>query len=163
MAFENINVSSLKNALNSCKNSINNNISKELKNSVMNSDVWHCDARNNLRGSLNELENLYNKLTDKINHYLSIANEIEKYQQLVAQNKKLDSEYDTLSGRLYRTETYDENYYNEETKRWEPKDPKPTRRVKDTNVENQMNAIKNEIGNNQNSMESISNRIANSL
>lgn len=161
MAFENINVGSLKSALNSCKNSINNNISKELKNNVINSDIWHCNARNNLRGSLGKLEGLYNDLNSKIDHYLSLANEIEKYQNLVTTNNDLRNQYNDLNNRLYRKEKYDRWYCDEETGEW--KSVPDTRKVKDVNVENQMNNIKNQIENNESSMQSISNKVANAL
>jgi len=49
MAFENIDVNSLRTALNSCKNSINNGISLNLQDGVMKNDYWYCDARNVLK------------------------------------------------------------------------------------------------------------------
>lgn len=163
MAFENINVSSLKYALNSCKNSINNNISRDLKNSIMNSDIWHCDARNNLRNSLERLEDLYNSLTKKIDSYLTIADSIEKYQSLAAKNSQLSDDYDELNKKLYKEVEYDENYFNHETQKWEPKNPKPKKKVKDTSVESKMNSIKSDISTNETSMRSISDSIAESL
>lgn len=161
MAFENIDVSSLKSALNSCKNSLNNNISRELKTNVMNSDIWHCDSRKNLKGSLDRLEGLYGDLNGKIDQYLSLANEIEKYKNLVATNNDLNNQYNDLSGRLWKKEKFENHYYEVSTGTWEPF--MDTRKVKDINVENQMNNIKNQIEDNKISMQSISNNVANSL
>lgn len=161
MAFENINAGSLKTALNSCKNSINNNISKDLKSSIVTSSVWISDSRDTLKKSLERLESVYNELNGTLDHYLNIANEIEKYKNLEARNNELRNQYNDLNNRLYKKEKYDRWYQDEETGEW--KSTPDTRTVKDTNVENQMNNIKAEIARNEESMQSISNNVANSL
>lgn len=161
MAFENIDAGSLKSALNSCKNSINNNISKDLKSSIVTSDVWISDSRSTLKGALERLEGVYNELNGTLDHYLNIANEIEKYKKLEARNNELKRQCNDLNNRLYRQERYDRWYQDEETGEW--KSTPDTRTVKDINVENQINNAKAEIARNEESMQSISNNVENSL
>ncbi len=161
MAFENINVGSLRSSLISCKDSINSNISANLGSKIINSDIWHCNCRNNLYSSLMVLENLYKNLRGKIDHYLSLVNYIENYQNLVSENQNLEKEYKSLEPRLYRDEEYVVHYYDNENQCWAS--DTATRTVLDTNVQNRMNDISNQIKSNENDMRSIQNTISNSI
>ena len=57
MAFENVNVSSLKSALTQCKNSINHSMSDELINNISNTSVWQTSAQINLKNALTNFKN----------------------------------------------------------------------------------------------------------
>ena len=52
MAFENVDVSSLRNALTQCKNSINHSTTNELMNNISNTSVWQASAQANLKKAL---------------------------------------------------------------------------------------------------------------
>lgn len=161
MAFENVNVASLKSNLEACKNYINNSISEELPANIMNADIWYSDARGTLKNALDRLNSLYDALENRINHYLSVANQIEQYQNLVSENQKLESEYSNLESKLWYQEKYTITNYNSETETYEYEEA--TRTVKDTNVENKMYSVRNEINSNNTTMESLKNSINSSI
>ena len=72
MAFENVDVSSLRNALTQCKNSINHSTTNELMNNISNTSVWQASDQANLKKALTKLENeRYKNLEDKINSLLN--------------------------------------------------------------------------------------------
>ena len=58
MAFESINVSSLKNSLIACRNSLNHNISERLIFDLVNPSIWLCDSKKVLQDSIYKLNNI---------------------------------------------------------------------------------------------------------
>lgn len=83
MAFENVNTVSLKNSINSCISSINYSSSKQIINDIANNDIWSTSSRDKLSSLLQTLINTrYKDLEKKLQNYLTIADKIEKYQQL---------------------------------------------------------------------------------
>lgn len=148
MAFENVNVSSLRNALTQCKNSINHNTTDELINSISNASVWQTSAQTTLKSALTKISNeRYKNLENKINSYFDIVSYIEKYQNLQKENVSLEKQYSSLSKRLYYT----------------VRTEKHTRRVKDTNVERQMLNVRKKINDNKEEMENLKSRVSNSI
>lgn len=148
MAFENVNVSSLRNALTQCKNSINHNTTDELINSISNASVWKTSAQTTLKSALTKISNeRYKNLENKINSYFDIVSYIEKYQNLQKENVSLEKQYSSLSKRLYYT----------------VRTEKHTRRVKDTNVERQMLNVRKKINDNKEEMENLKSRVSNSI
>lgn len=148
MAFENVNVSSLRNALTQCKNSINHNTTDELINSISNASVWQTSAQTTLKSALTKISNeRYKNLENKINSYFDIVSYIEKYQNLQKENVPLEKQYSSLSKRLYYT----------------VRTEKHTRRVKDTNVERQMLNVRKKINDNKEEMENLKSRVSNSI
>lgn len=161
MAFENVNVTSLKNALIQCKNSIDHSTTNGLINDVSNSSVWECEAKNNLKSALEKLENeRYKELEDKIDSYINVASDIEKYQKLEQENDTLQVKYNNLSNKLYYKETKDvkttDSDGNEITK-------KETKTKKDYSVETQMKSVKNQIKDNTTKMNELKNRVSSSI
>lgn len=159
MAFENINVSSLKNALMSCKNSLNHSVSRNLIGEISNSSVWQSDSRNVLKQALEKLNNVrYKELEDKIDIYLNATSYIEEYKALQDEIKRLEVEYARLRPKLYYTDYYDVNFVDEngnnvtETR---------SRTLKNYSVQNQMFSITNKINNNRNQMEILKNKVDN--
>lgn len=161
MAFENVDVSSLRNALTQCKNSINHSTTDELMNNISNASVWQTSAQTNLKNALTKFGNeRYKNLEDKINSYFTIVSYIEKYQNLQKENVSLENQYSSLSNRLYYTETYtttstaSDGTVSTETH---------TRRVKDRWVESQMSNVRKKINDNKEEMENLKNRVSNSI
>lgn len=159
MAFENINVDSLNNALNACKNSINKSISENLSNSVMNNSVWYSDARNNLKKAIDVNLDMYRTLESKIDEYFGVVNKLREYKNLEEQNRVLMQEYQDLSRRLYYTETRRNWYWNNETQEMDWDEETVT--VKDTRVEASMNGILSKVETNKSLMKNLENTIRN--
>ena len=161
MAYESINVYQLKDAINRCKQTLNHSITDSLKDSIMNDDVWHNDTRDSLRKYLDRFGSLYSDIENTLNSYMSIANEIEKYKNLQAENSSLSNECNQLEGRLYYNETYYEEHEDPKTKKTVRE--YKTRRVKDQNVQNSINNKRNKIGSNNSEMNRIVDRLRNSI
>lgn len=161
MAFENVNVTSLRNALTQCKNAINHSTTNRLINNISNTSVWQSSAQSNLRNALTKLENeRYNMLEHTINNYLKIVSIIEEYKKLEKKNVSLKNQYSSLSNKLYRTETYTTTIRGSNGT---VKTETNSRKVKDSKVDSQMYSIKREINNNKEEMEVLKNRISNSI
>lgn len=161
MAFENLNVDSLRSSLNSCKSSINHSITDEMISNVVNDNVWLCDSRNNLRNALSRLADIYHQLENELNKHISTCNMIESYKKLEQDNIRLENEYNQLNGRLYYNEQYERWYYEPEADKW--LSTMDTRRVKDYNVERQMQEIRRKIDENKGYMETHKNNIYSSV
>ena len=105
MAFENVDVTSLRQALNSCKNSINYRTSKTIINNISNPAVWQSDQQPVLKEAMEKLINIrYRNLEDKLEDYQIITNYIEDYQKLSKQNQIYTTECNNL-----RKEMNDDN------------------------------------------------------
>lgn len=159
MAFENVNPTSLRNALQSCKNTINHSISDELITSLDNNSVWESDAKKNLSDALETLSHThYKALEGKIDDYLKATGYIETYQAKERENKNMRSQLNSLYPRLYRTEerssTWTDMFGYQHTHTW-------TETVKDYGVESQINSLNNRIYSNKNEMESLKNKVNN--
>lgn len=108
MAFENVNVSSLRASLINCKNSLNYNSSSTLIEIISNNNVWNVSAKSVLKEALITLTGeRYKDIEKKISDYESATNLIEEYQILEADNKRMESEYRSLEPRLYYEESYE--------------------------------------------------------
>jgi hypothetical protein len=159
MAFETVDVSSLKNSINSCKNSINHKTTDSLIESVSNNAVWQTDAKNNLKKSLERLNNeRYNPLEQKLESYLAIASMIEEYQSLVKENDSLEKQYSSLQSRLYYTEYYTTTSTDSEGNTHQESH---SRTVKDYGVERQMIDVRRQINENKSRMEILQNNVSN--
>lgn len=153
MAFEQVDTNSLKKALIECENKIDYNKTKELISDISNSNVWQTESQKNLKKALEKLKNKrYKELESKISNYQTLVTYIEKYQELVRENESLESQYSSLSSKLYYTETYTDS---DGTTITETK--------KDTSVETQMNNIRNQINKNKKEMESLESKVSNSI
>lgn len=153
MAFEYVDTSSLRNALTECKNKINYNKTKELISDISKNNVWQARSKDVLSKALQKLKDKrYKELEDKINNYLSLVTDIEKYQSLASENKSLKNEYSSLSSKLYYTETYTDSNgaIITETK-------------KDLSVQSQMNSILSQINKNKDKMKTLENKVSSSI
>lgn len=159
MAFENINVTSLKNALLQCKNSIDYSTTDEVIQNISSSTVWQSDTKNKLRETLGRLKNeKYKDLENLLNDYLYAVSYIDEYQELERENKSLEIEYSNLQDRLYYTEEYTTSTTSSDgTVETETH----TRTVKDYSVELKMNNVRETINNNNEKMSYLENKVSN--
>lgn len=160
MAFESVNVASLRNALTQCKNTIDHSTTDGLINSVSNTSVWQTSAQSILKNALVKIkEERYRDLESKINEYFAIASYIESYQTLQKENEMLEEKYVSLSTRLYYTETYTTT----STESDGTTSTTHTRQVKDKAVETEMNEILKKINKNKEEMEELEEKVSNSI
>lgn len=101
MAFEEVNVTSAKNALNSCLNTINYDKSLQIFINIQNKEIWNSSSKDILKDALNILTNTkYKNLKNKINTYLLAINQIEEYQNVQRQLNELNSQIKELESKL---------------------------------------------------------------
>ena len=161
MAFENVDVSSLKNALTQCKNSINHSTTDELLNNVSNSSIWKTSSQTNLKNALSKFKNeRYKNLEDKIDSYFNIVSYIDKYQNLQKENINLENQYSSLSNKLYYTDTKPSIIKNG---RVAIDSSSSSNLIKDSYVEAQMSDLRKKINNNKEEMEYLKNKVSNSI
>lgn len=161
MAFDNVDVNSLKNALISCKNSINNSKTDEILANISSSQVWQSESKNKLTKALETLrKERYKELESLLDKYLNVVNDLEEYKRIEKENISLSSQYSSLSKKLYYTDYYTEISYdadgNEITN-------KKSKMVKNYYVQNQMNGINQIINSNNSKLESLELKIKNSI
>lgn len=161
MAFDNVDVNSLKNALISCKNSIKNSKTDEILANISSSQVWQSESKNKLTKALETLrKERYKELESLLDKYLNVVNDLEEYKRIEKENISLSSQYSSLSKKLYYTDYYTEISYdadgNEITN-------KKSKMVKNYYVQNQMNGINQIINSNNSKLESLELKIKNSI
>lgn len=159
MAFENVNVSSLRSAINSSKDSLNSNTSSQLINNISDANVWSTDSKETLKKSLSKLvDEKYKDLKDKLDSYLNIITKIEEYKTLDKENDQLELEYQRLNSHSSNSMPV----------------PKPTPRQTSINTsgslkvntsssfyDKEMDEILNKIRTNEQRMKSIENEVSN--
>lgn len=161
MAFESVNVTSLRNALNQCKNTINHSSTTELITSISNTSVWQSSSQKKLKTALTKLENeRYKDLENKINKYLEVVSYIERYKELQRENISLENHYYNLSRRLHYTVYYDETITQPDGSKFVQHH---SRTETDHGVEREMNSVIGRIDNNKNEMEEYKNKVSNSI
>lgn len=108
MAFENINVSYLREALTQCKDSINHESTDQLIYDVSDTSIWQTAAQANLIKALTKLTTeRYKELEDKINSYFIIVEKIEKYQELQIENRELNQQFSYLNLKVQSADSDD--------------------------------------------------------
>lgn len=101
MAFENVNVSSLRSALNSCKNSINYSGTDSTINTISNNNNWNSISRNKFKDGLTHLVNVdYKRLKDTLDRYYQIVNYIEDYKELQSENSSYNNQISKLNSEI---------------------------------------------------------------
>lgn len=137
MAFENVNVTSLRNALNNCEDRINYSRSKELINNISNPNVWQSDSQPILKEALEKLINVrYKDLEGKLEDYKLACNYIEEYQELAKQNQNL----------LATNKSLQRDLYNDDNE-------------KNSSIERKINNNKGQITSNENRMEVLERQV----
>mgnify|MGYP004476581583 CR=1 FL=1 len=159
--FDNVDVSSLNNALNQCKNAIDHKRVDELINDISNPSVWKSQSQSKLNDALTKLCNYrYKELEDKIDSYFSIVSYIAEYQEMEKENKRLKSQLKELYTRLYYDETYTELITQSDGTL---KEEERTRRVIDSTVDHQIKISHQKIAENKIKMAELIIKIENSI
>ncbi len=161
MAFENVNVSSLRSALSSCKDSLNCNTTTELINSIADANVWDTDSKKTLKEALEKLANeKYKNLKDKLDSYSSIVTKIEEYQKLAEENMQLEMKYQRLREQSASTPAPTPTPSPAPTPEPGNTGSLPSNTSSSSNSE-EMEEIMNKIKMNKQSMKSIENEVSN--
>ena len=139
MALQDIDVASLRGAINACLNSLDNSYSTEIASSLASDSVWSGQAKSNLKQALETLSTTrYDELKDKLNAYLLVADSIEEYQTLYSEIKDLESKLSNKRTSLYYMNNNSSSVTNTETK-----------------LRNEINSIESEISEKNISLESL--------
>lgn len=143
MALQDIDVASLRGAINACLNSLDNSYSTEIASSLASDSVWSGQAKSNLKQALETLSTTrYDELKDKLNAYLLVADSIEEYQTLYSEIKDLESKLSNKRTSLYYMNNNSSSVTNTETK-----------------LRNEINSIESEISEKNISLESLESSI----
>ena len=111
MAFENVNVSSLKNSINSCIDSINYSSSKEIIGKISSNNIWQTSSRDNFKRALTKLVDVrYKNLEKKLKDYLKIADMIEEYQKLSNNQSASQLKLAQINAQINETSDFIKNY-----------------------------------------------------
>lgn len=160
MAFENVNVTNLRYALNSCKNSLNYGKIQSLS-STISSSSWSANAKTNLTQALNQLVNIrYKSLENQINTYLNLLSKIESYKNLQNQNSALSGEYNDISKRLYVKKKVTKTVTRSNGEKVKKT---TTKTVLDKSVQARMNTINNQINENNSYMARLEREVSNAI
>lgn len=101
MAFENVNIASLKGSINSCINTLNYNATNNIINNISNNNIWQTDSRNTLKKALETLKNTrYKNLKDYLYKCSTIAGYIEQYKAKEALIKSYQNQISSLNQQL---------------------------------------------------------------
>lgn len=113
MAFENVNVSSLKNSINSCIDSINYSSSKEIIEKISSNNIWQASSRDNFKRALTKLVDVrYKNLEKKLKDYLKITDMIEEYQKLSNNQSASQLKLAQINAQINETSDFIKNYNN---------------------------------------------------
>ena len=97
MAYENVDVYSLKNAIVNCKNSINFQREKSIINDISQKNIWSCSAKNTLINAMNDLfNNKISKLDGAYNNFEYMTQKIAEYQEYKKQYDQIVLELKSL-------------------------------------------------------------------
>lgn len=143
MALKDIDVASLRGAINSCLNSLDNSYSTDIASSLASDSIWSGQAKANLKTALETLSTTrYDELKEKLNSYLTVADAIEEYQTLYNEITELESKLSSKKTSLY--------YMNINTK-----DTSNT----ENNLKNEISALEDEISSKRSNLETLESSI----
>lgn len=161
MAFESIDTNSLRNAISACQNRISYHTINDLINNISSNNTWQTSSRDNLKNALVKLINdRYNALSSKLQHYQSVVGLIERYKKLQSDNRNYENEISSLNPRLYYTEYYQEKYYDEKGRE---QYVQKSRTVKNWNVQNRIDYLRQVIQNNNYEMSRLETQVSSSI
>ena len=102
MALQDIDVASLRGAINDCLNSLDCSYSTDIASSLASDSIWSGQAKANLKTALETLSTTrYDELKEKLNSYLTVADTIEEYQTLYNEISALESKLSSKKTSLY--------------------------------------------------------------
>ena len=143
MALQDIDVASLRGAINACLNSLDNSYSTEIASSLASDSIWSGQAKNNLKQALETLSTTrYDELKEKLNSYLLVADSIEDYQTLYNDISDLESKLSNKRTSLY--------YMKNNTS---------TKSNTETNLRNEISSLEADISEKKSTLESLESSI----
>lgn len=99
MAFENIDVTSLRGAIYACRDSLNYNTTKELVNTFSNEDGSSVQSK--LKSSMQKLMDLrYKELENYLDNCIEASNKIEEYKMIEKEKQQYEKELIKLNEKL---------------------------------------------------------------
>ena len=155
MAYENVDVSRAKNAINNCLNSIRHAASDDITSQVPGSTNWVSDSKSTFVSAVDKLVNTrYKELVDYLNKSLKTLDQIDNYKKLQTQNASYDSQIRSKSSELNTLR----NKYNR-------MDDKSTTEARNTKtkidrLDREIRDLNNKKSNNSNDMGSINKNIS---
>ena len=155
MAYENVDVSRAKNAINNCLNSIRHAASDDIISQVPGSTNWVSDSKSTFVSAVDKLVNTrYKELVDYLNKSLKTLDQIDNYKKLQTQNASYDSQIRSKSSELNTLR----NKYNR-------MDDKSTTEARNTKtkidrLDREIRDLNNKKSNNSNDMGSINKNIS---
>ncbi|MBO6145179.1 MAG: hypothetical protein J6O62_00045 [Bacilli bacterium] len=106
MAYENVNVSSLKYSLNQCLESLSTSSSQRVLEELNRNDKWCAESKEKYKEALDKLINTrYTELKEYLNQCLSNADQIQKYQEASAAKSSYNSQISGLNRQLDALQT----------------------------------------------------------
>ena len=106
MDFENVNVASLRAAINGCLSKIAYQEEQRILNSISPNNVWNCSAKNNLTTAITSMINKdYSKIEKGLKKLDQAAIKIAEYKKIVEQIKSIDEQIRHLNNNRYTTYT----------------------------------------------------------
>lgn len=156
MAYENINVTSLRSSINSCLNSINYTKINQIINQISSNDIWNADSKSTFKNALEKLIDRNEQLEKELKNYLNVVNLIEEYQKLDTKNVNSSSDLSNINKELSVLNQIDRNYSNQGKQN---SNEAINNRQKITNLNNKINNINSKINSNKNEMNSLKSKI----
>lgn len=156
MAYENINVTSLRSSINSCLNSINYTKINQIINQISSNDIWNADSKSTFKNALEKLIDRNEQLEKELKNYLNVVNLIEQYQKLDTKNVNSSSDLSNINKELSVLNQIDRNYSNQGK---QSSNEAINNRQKITNLNNKINNINSKINSNKNEMNSLKSKI----
>ncbi len=114
MAFESVDTSRLREAINSCRDAINYEKTNEAISSITDSNVWNTKSRSFLKNQLDYLvDTRYQDLKNKLSAYEEIPGYIDRYNELYDQIQSYRARIHELENEI--AEAPDVSYYSVES------------------------------------------------
>lgn len=156
MAYENINVASLRSSINNCLSTINYSRINQMVNQISSDDVWSTNSKNNFKIALDKLIERNKNLENELKKYLTVANLIEEYQKL---DKSIDANLTNVSNykkELSVANQIDKNYVNKNNQNTiEAKN----NRQKINNINKELKSLNSKIDSNKSKLSSLKSKI----
>lgn len=109
--FDDVDVGSLKNAINSCKNAINYKTTQRLISDIASSSIWNAGCKSNLQTAMQKIITRNKEIKNMLTGYLSVASLIGEYQTLEKEEKELEADCDYYR-KMMDDDEEDYDYYS---------------------------------------------------
>ena len=154
MAYESVDVTRAKNAINNCLNSIRHETSSDIINNLPNNSNWVADSKTTFTGAVGKLVNTrYKDLEDYLKKCLTTLDNIQSYKDLQSQNDTINYQINSKTNELNNLK-YIYNKMNDKT----TADAKNTK-TRITNLEREIRNLNSKKEDNSGDMSRLNNSI----